>query len=136
MFAAFSAWGSAILFGVAADPPPVPAYFNGKRLLEMCAGDPPSWRCSMYVAGVVDAMLLQETERPRGALCARTGLTNREAGRLVRDYLLENTRYWQLAASRAVRRAILPQLPCDGDPPVRLIGFPQADHNLDGLEKD
>jgi hypothetical protein len=113
MFAAISGWGSALLFGIATDPPPVPAYFDGKRLLEMCVGDPPSWRCSMYVAGVVDAMLLQEAERPRGTLRARSGLTNLQAGRLVRDFLAENTQYWQLAASRAVRRAILPKLPCE-----------------------
>lgn len=90
---------------------PVPAFFTGQRLLEICDPDPLPWRCSMYVSGVVDGIFMQEAMTGSATLCVAR-LTNRRAGELVRDFLRSNPGYAELAAASAVRAAVAHRLDC------------------------
>lgn len=93
-----------------ASAPPVPAFFTGDRLYEICRG-PNDGRCSMYIAGVVDGVFLSELNVPGNTLC-RAELNTRDAARIVTDYLAEHPGYRQSAAAVGVRRAISAALAC------------------------
>lgn len=92
-------------------PQEIPAFFTGAKLLEICRDSPPRWRCSMYVAGVIDGIFVTESERLQSTIC-RAPLTNRRAGILVRDFLLKHPEYHPLAAATAVRAAVHERLGC------------------------
>lgn len=90
--------------------PPVPAFFTGERLYEICRG-PNDGKCSMYIAGVVDGVFLAELDAPGNTLC-RAELNTRDAARIVTDYLANHPGYRQSAAAVGVRRAIRAALAC------------------------
>lgn len=109
--------GLALVLAVAAaqpessEAPQIPAFFTAGALLEICRESPPRWRCSMYVAGVIDGIFLSETEARQTTLC-RAPLTNRRAGIMVRDFLLAHPEYHPLSAATAVRAAMRERLGC------------------------
>jgi hypothetical protein len=93
------------------DAPPVPAFFTGERLYEICR-HPSDGKCSMYIAGVVDGVFLSELDAPGNTLC-RAKLNTRDAARIVTDYLADHPGYLQTAAAAGVREAISTALTCD-----------------------
>ena len=93
-----------------ADPPLIPAFFTGERLLEICTSQDVGW-CSMYGAGVADGVFYAETGEPR-SLC-RGDLNNREARKIVTSYLQKNPTVRESAAAVAVELALRPVLGCE-----------------------
>lgn len=94
------------------EPPLIPAFFTGERLLEICTRQNVGL-CSMYVAGVADGIFHAETGDQR-TLC-RGNLTNREAREVVTDYLRENPEVRPHAAAVAVQFALKPVIGCNDD---------------------
>ncbi len=90
--------------------PLIPAFFTGERLYEICSR-PNGGQCSMYVAGVVDGVFHSETGEAR-TLCSGD-MTNREAAKVVTEYLRENPDIRQHAAAVAVELALKPHLGCN-----------------------
>jgi hypothetical protein len=91
------------------EPPLIPAFFTGERLLEICTQQNVAL-CSMYVAGVTDGIFHAETGDQR-TLC--TGdLTNRDARKIVTDYLRDNPEVRVHAAAVAVELALKPLIGC------------------------
>lgn len=95
--------------GEAPDTPLIPAFFTGERLLEICTQQSAGF-CSMYVAGVADGIFHSETGDQR-SLC-RGDLTNREARKIVSDYLRDNPEVRPYAAAVAVQTALEPFIGC------------------------
>jgi hypothetical protein len=93
-----------------AEPPLIPAFFTGDRLLEICMGPNPG-QCSMYVAGVADGIFHAETGEAR-TLCSGD-LNNRDARKIVTDYLLEHPQVREHAAAVAVELALKPMIGCN-----------------------
>lgn len=93
-----------------AEPPLIPAFFTGDRLLEICMGPDPG-QCSMYVAGVADGIFHSETGEPR-TLCSGD-LNNRDARKIVTDYLLKHPEVRGHAAAVVVELALKPLIGCD-----------------------
>lgn len=91
------------------DPPVIPAFFTGDRLLEICTQQNVGL-CSMYVAGVTDGIFHAETGEQR-TLC-RGDLTNRDARRIVTDYLRDHPEVREHAAAVAVQLALKPMIGC------------------------
>jgi hypothetical protein len=94
-------------------PPLIPAFFTGERLLEICSR-PNAGQCSMYVAGVVDGVFHAETNKSARSLCSGD-MTNREAAKIVTDYLREHPEVQKQAAAVAVELALTPEIGCDAD---------------------
>jgi hypothetical protein len=90
----------------------IPAFFTGERLYEICAG-PEEAQCWMYVAGVLDGVFEAETGAER-TICA-TQISNRDAAKLVMDYLRENKDMRPKAAAVAVQNAVKSKLACPAD---------------------
>jgi hypothetical protein len=100
-----------LLAGAQIPPPPVPAFFTGERLYEICQR-PNDGKCSMYVAGVIDGVFLSELDAPGSTLC-RAKLNTRDAARIVTDYLANHPTYFSSAAAVGVRDAISDALACE-----------------------
>lgn len=79
-------------------------------MLEICIGPDPG-QCSMYVAGVADGIFHSETGGPR-TLCSGD-LNNRDARKVVTDYLLEHPEIRGHAAATVVELALKPLIGCD-----------------------
>lgn len=94
-----------------AEAPLIPAFFTGARLLDICMGPDPG-QCSMYVAGVADGIFHSETGKRR-TLCSGD-LNNRDARKIVTDYLFEHPAVREHAAAVAVELALKPLIGCDG----------------------
>ena len=92
--------------------PDIPAFFTGERLLEICTQQTAGF-CSMYVAGVADGIFHSETGEQR-SLC-RGDLTNRDARKIVTDYLRDNPDMRPFAAAVAVQKALEPVIGCSDD---------------------
>ena len=92
--------------------PHIPAFFTGERLLEICTQQTAGF-CSMYVAGVADGIFHSETGEQR-SLC-RGDLTNRDARKIVTDYLRDNPDMRPFAAAVAVQKALEPVIGCSDD---------------------
>lgn len=69
----------------------------------------------MYVAGVVDGVFQAETGDGSRTLCSGD-LNNREAAKIVTDYLRENPESRALAAAAVVELALKSELGCDSRP--------------------
>lgn len=95
------------------EPPLIPAFFTGERLLEICTG-PDVGLCSMYVAGVADGVFHAETGEQR-TLCSGE-LNNREARKVVTEYLRDNPDVRKHAAAVAVEFALKPLIGCPTKP--------------------
>lgn len=93
--------------------PLIPAYFTGERLLKICT-EQNVGLCSMYVAGVADGIFHAETGKSR-TLC-RGDLTNRDARKIVTDYLRAHPELRELAAAVVVQLALEPSIGCDDEP--------------------
>lgn len=100
----------ALLAADGAEEQLIPAYFTGERLLEICLGPNPG-QCSMYVAGVADGIFHAETGEPR-TLCSGD-LNNRDARKVVTNYLLEHPEIRAHAAAGIVEFALEPLIGCD-----------------------
>lgn len=92
-------------------PPTIPAFFTGERLFEICSR-PNAGQCSMYVAGVVDGVFHVETRDPARTLCAGR-MNNRDAARIVTDYLRDHPEIREHAAAVAVELALRPKIGCE-----------------------
>lgn len=93
---------------------PIPAFFRGERLFEICSRMNYG-QCSMYVAGVVDGIFYADGENGRQSLC-RNELTNQEAAKLVIDKLAADNSLRELSAAAAVKAALADTLSCDQAP--------------------
>lgn len=94
----------------APEPPLIPTFFTGERLYELCRQSQPGF-CSMYVVGVLDGIFLSDQQNGRRTTCP-TSLTNREAARIVTDYLGRNAAIRPRAASVGITRAMVERFPC------------------------
>lgn len=96
-------------------PAPIPTFFTGGELLEVCER-PADGRplCMMYVAGVLDGLFYARREAGGTGLCP-SPLTNRDAAELVKSYLERHPSVRPLAAARVVRLATAERLACDED---------------------
>lgn len=103
----------ALALAASGDTPVIPAFFTGERLLEICT-EQNLGLCSMYVAGVADGIFHAETGEPR-TLC-RGDLTNRDARKIVTDYLRDHPEVREHAAAVAVQLALKPLIGCSEEP--------------------
>lgn len=113
--------GAAAILGAGAaqadaqsDAAPIPAFFAGERLYEIC-NRTNYGQCSMYVAGVVDGIFYADGENGSQSLC-RGKLTNQDAAKLVLDKLATDTALRALSAAAAVKAALADTLSCDESP--------------------
>lgn len=103
----------ALALAATEDAPVIPAFFTGERLFEICSHQNVGL-CSMYVAGVADGIFHAETGEPR-SLC-RGDLTNREARKIVTDYLRDHPEVREHAAAVSVQLALKPSIGCGEEP--------------------
>jgi hypothetical protein len=96
----------------ATEAPPIPTFFTGEHLYEVCQR-PSDGRalCMMYVAGVMDGMFYARSRGGGNPLCP-SPINNREAAEVVADYLEAHPSLRQLAAARIVRLATAERLRC------------------------
>jgi hypothetical protein len=109
---------AAMLLLATADPPNgdhmIPAFFTGERLLEVCA-TPANGHCSMYVAGVIDGVFHAQADLSERTLCGGSALTNREAAKLVVQFLREQPELRSKAAAVTVDLALRAHLACPSE---------------------